>query len=223
VEGVDIRPFIGDLPGGRDTAAFRSDDASGSTSQAANIQAGIGRRAGGAWGGGGAFGAALRERWVAMVLCGQRSGPAFLSREDGGLRTLSFGTARLREDPHMRASFRATPQAPKRSFNPFPAHAHAHMSTTLLQPPHTRACAYAYIYMYINIVYTHILITRCIRRVSSTPGGARGRVPPAAAGRGHLRHKFDGQGRPHGRPGGAGANHAADSAHRVRLWRVCWV
>ncbi|KIY95094.1 hypothetical protein MNEG_12867 [Monoraphidium neglectum] len=66
VEGVDIRPFIGDLPGGRDTAAFRSDDASGSTSQAANIQAGIGRRAGGAWGGGGAFGAALRERWEAL-------------------------------------------------------------------------------------------------------------------------------------------------------------
>ncbi|KAI8472241.1 MAG: hypothetical protein J3K34DRAFT_213442 [Monoraphidium minutum] len=38
VEGVDIRPFISGLPGGRGTAAFRSDDASGSTSQAANIQ-----------------------------------------------------------------------------------------------------------------------------------------------------------------------------------------
>ncbi len=37
VEGVDLRPFIGDLPGGRPTAAFSSDDASGSTSQAANI------------------------------------------------------------------------------------------------------------------------------------------------------------------------------------------
>jgi predicted ABC-class ATPase len=37
VEGVDIRAFIGDLPGGRSTAHFRSDDASGSTSQAANI------------------------------------------------------------------------------------------------------------------------------------------------------------------------------------------
>ncbi len=37
VEGVDLRPFIGDLPGGRSTEAFGSDDASGSTSQAANI------------------------------------------------------------------------------------------------------------------------------------------------------------------------------------------
>ncbi|MGH0029474.1 MAG: ABC-ATPase domain-containing protein [Myxococcota bacterium] len=37
VEGVDIRAFIRELPGGRSTAAFRSDDASGSTSQAANI------------------------------------------------------------------------------------------------------------------------------------------------------------------------------------------
>jgi len=37
VEGVDLRPFIGDLPGGRSTASFRSDDASGSTSQAAAI------------------------------------------------------------------------------------------------------------------------------------------------------------------------------------------
>jgi len=37
VEGVDLRPFIGELPGGRPTADFRSDDASGSTSQAAAI------------------------------------------------------------------------------------------------------------------------------------------------------------------------------------------
>lgn len=37
VEGVDISCFIGSLPGGRDTHNFSSDDASGSTSQAANI------------------------------------------------------------------------------------------------------------------------------------------------------------------------------------------
>ncbi len=37
VEGVDIRPFINNLPDGSDTAAFRTDNASGSTSQAANI------------------------------------------------------------------------------------------------------------------------------------------------------------------------------------------
>jgi predicted ABC-class ATPase len=37
VERVDISPFISDLPYGRDTSAFSSDDASGSTSQAANI------------------------------------------------------------------------------------------------------------------------------------------------------------------------------------------
>jgi predicted ABC-class ATPase len=37
VESVDISPFISELPGGRSTEAFRSDDASGSTSQAANI------------------------------------------------------------------------------------------------------------------------------------------------------------------------------------------
>ena len=37
VEHVDIRPFVRDLPGGRATQAFRSNDASGSTSQAANI------------------------------------------------------------------------------------------------------------------------------------------------------------------------------------------
>jgi predicted ABC-class ATPase len=37
VERVDIAGFIGDLPGGRSTLAFRSDDASGSTSQAASI------------------------------------------------------------------------------------------------------------------------------------------------------------------------------------------
>jgi predicted ABC-class ATPase len=38
VEAVDISDFINNLPGGSSTAAFRSDDASGSTSQAANIQ-----------------------------------------------------------------------------------------------------------------------------------------------------------------------------------------
>ncbi|MFO8071005.1 MAG: ABC-ATPase domain-containing protein [Polyangia bacterium] len=37
VERVDIRPFINDLPFGRDTKAFRSENASGSTSQATNI------------------------------------------------------------------------------------------------------------------------------------------------------------------------------------------
>ncbi|MFQ5789596.1 MAG: ABC-ATPase domain-containing protein [Acidobacteriota bacterium] len=37
VEQVDISPFIGDLPHGRSTTAFCSEDASGSTSQAANI------------------------------------------------------------------------------------------------------------------------------------------------------------------------------------------
>jgi predicted ABC-class ATPase len=37
IERVDIHPFIGDLPGGRSTRGFCSDDASGSTSQAASI------------------------------------------------------------------------------------------------------------------------------------------------------------------------------------------
>jgi predicted ABC-class ATPase len=37
VTGVDLRAFIRDLPLGRSTAEFTSDDASGSTSQAANI------------------------------------------------------------------------------------------------------------------------------------------------------------------------------------------
>lgn len=37
VTGVDLRPFIGDLPGGRDTARFTSPDASGSTSLAADV------------------------------------------------------------------------------------------------------------------------------------------------------------------------------------------
>jgi predicted ABC-class ATPase len=37
VERVNISGFIGELPGGRRTEAFSSDDASGSTSQAANI------------------------------------------------------------------------------------------------------------------------------------------------------------------------------------------
>jgi len=37
VVGVDISPFIGELPYGRETGFFTSDNASGSTSQAANI------------------------------------------------------------------------------------------------------------------------------------------------------------------------------------------
>ncbi|MBI4715328.1 MAG: ABC-ATPase domain-containing protein, partial [Nitrospirae bacterium] len=37
VAGVDISPFIGLLPGGRSTTAFSTDNASGSTSQAASI------------------------------------------------------------------------------------------------------------------------------------------------------------------------------------------
>ncbi|MCB9794475.1 MAG: ABC-ATPase domain-containing protein [Alphaproteobacteria bacterium] len=37
VEGVDISAFLGALPGGRSTAPFRSEDASGSTSQAAGL------------------------------------------------------------------------------------------------------------------------------------------------------------------------------------------
>ncbi len=37
VEGCDISAFIGELPYGRSTRAFQTDDASGSTSQAANI------------------------------------------------------------------------------------------------------------------------------------------------------------------------------------------
>lgn len=37
VEGVDVSPFVGGLPSGADTSAFRSDNASGSTSQAASI------------------------------------------------------------------------------------------------------------------------------------------------------------------------------------------
>lgn len=37
IEGVDISPFISNLPFGRDTTGFRTGDASGSTSQAANI------------------------------------------------------------------------------------------------------------------------------------------------------------------------------------------
>lgn len=38
VSGVDISPFISNLPGGRDTKRFSTDDASGSTSMASNIQ-----------------------------------------------------------------------------------------------------------------------------------------------------------------------------------------
>lgn len=37
VSGVDISPFIGNLPGGKDTGFFSTPNASGSTSQAANI------------------------------------------------------------------------------------------------------------------------------------------------------------------------------------------
>lgn len=37
IASVDISPFIDNLPGGRDTARFCSEDASGSTSQAANV------------------------------------------------------------------------------------------------------------------------------------------------------------------------------------------
>ncbi|KAK5131165.1 hypothetical protein LTR08_001251 [Meristemomyces frigidus] len=37
VAAVDISPFISDLPGGKDTKRFSTDDASGSTSMAANI------------------------------------------------------------------------------------------------------------------------------------------------------------------------------------------
>ena len=37
VEGVDLRPFINNLPNQSNAAAFRTDNASGSTSQAANI------------------------------------------------------------------------------------------------------------------------------------------------------------------------------------------
>lgn len=37
IQGVDLSPFIHDLPLGRDTRAFCTDNASGSTSQAANI------------------------------------------------------------------------------------------------------------------------------------------------------------------------------------------
>ena len=37
IEKVDISPFISNLPFGKDTRAFSTDDASGSTSQAANI------------------------------------------------------------------------------------------------------------------------------------------------------------------------------------------
>ena len=54
---VDISPFINNLPLGRSTSDFSSDDASGSTSQAANIQVRgsgcceVGRRAGQAIGG----------------------------------------------------------------------------------------------------------------------------------------------------------------------------
>ena len=37
VAGVDLSPFINNLPGGKDTKAFTTENASGSTSQAANI------------------------------------------------------------------------------------------------------------------------------------------------------------------------------------------
>ncbi|MEE8472125.1 MAG: ABC-ATPase domain-containing protein, partial [Dehalococcoidia bacterium] len=41
IEKVDISPFITNLPQGRDTGAFSTEDASGSTSQAANIIEGL--------------------------------------------------------------------------------------------------------------------------------------------------------------------------------------
>jgi len=41
IEKVDISPFIANLPFGQDTEAFSTDDASGSTSQAANIIEGL--------------------------------------------------------------------------------------------------------------------------------------------------------------------------------------
>ena len=41
IEKVDIRPFINNLPYGRDTSKFSTQDASGSTSQAANIVEGL--------------------------------------------------------------------------------------------------------------------------------------------------------------------------------------
>jgi predicted ABC-class ATPase len=47
VEEVDISAFIGDLPQGRSTRSFSSEDASGSTSQAANIVEAIEAGAGG--------------------------------------------------------------------------------------------------------------------------------------------------------------------------------
>ncbi|MGL5064578.1 MAG: ABC-ATPase domain-containing protein [Microcoleus sp.] len=51
VVGVDISPFINHLPQGRDTVQFSTENASGSTSQAANIiealEVGIGKQAGG--------------------------------------------------------------------------------------------------------------------------------------------------------------------------------
>ena len=41
IQGVDISPFIGDLPNGQGTVSFRTPNASGSTSQAANIMEAI--------------------------------------------------------------------------------------------------------------------------------------------------------------------------------------
>ena len=41
IDKVDIRPFINNLPFGRDTSSFSTQDASGSTSQAANIIEGV--------------------------------------------------------------------------------------------------------------------------------------------------------------------------------------
>ena len=37
ISGVDLRPLIQNIPGNRDTSSFSSQDASGSTSQAASI------------------------------------------------------------------------------------------------------------------------------------------------------------------------------------------
>lgn len=41
IAGVDISPFISNLPNGRDTRHFSTEDASGSTSQAANLMEGL--------------------------------------------------------------------------------------------------------------------------------------------------------------------------------------
>ena len=44
IRDVDISMFIHDLPNGKDTVSFYTEDASGSTSQAANVDRGDGGR-----------------------------------------------------------------------------------------------------------------------------------------------------------------------------------